>query len=66
VQITINGVTTDVDHQVTVADLVSRHAQVRSRIAVALNAEVVPRSQWETTHAAPGDSIELLTAAAGG
>jgi len=41
VQITINGVATDVDHHITVAALVSGRATERSRVAVAVNAEVV-------------------------
>lgn len=65
-QITINGVTTDVDRHITVAALVSGRASERSPVAVAVNAEVVPRSQWEAKRIEPGDSIELLTATAGG
>ena len=65
-QITINGVATDVDHHITVATLVSGRATERSRVAVAVNAQVVPRSQWEATPIEPGDSIELLAATAGG
>ena len=65
-QITINGVATDVEHQITVAALVSGRAQERSRVAVAVNAQVVPRSQWEMAQLEAGDSVELLTATAGG
>ncbi len=65
-RITINGVATDVEDETTVADLVSGRAEGRSRVAVAVNAEVVPRSQWEATSLGPEDSIELLAATAGG
>ena len=65
-RITINGVATDVEDETTVADLVSGRADGRSRVAVAVNAEVVPRSQWEATPLGPEDSIELLAATAGG
>ena len=65
-QITINGVTTDVDHQTTVAALVRDRAEERGRVAVAVNAEVVPRSQWDMAQLEHGDSVELLTATAGG
>lgn len=65
-QITINGVATDVDHHITVAALASGCAEERSRVAVAVNAEVVPRSQWDMAQLEPGDSVELLTATAGG
>ena len=35
-------------------------------VAVARNAEVVPRSQWHGTALADGDDIELVTAVQGG
>ena len=38
----------------------------RLGVAVARNAEVVPRSQWHGTALADGDDIELVTAVQGG
>jgi sulfur carrier protein len=35
-------------------------------VAVARNAEVVPRSQWYGTALADGDDVELVTAVQGG
>ncbi|WP_426225507.1 sulfur carrier protein ThiS [Pseudarthrobacter sp. DSP2-3-2b1] len=35
-------------------------------VAVARNAEVVPRSQWFVTALAEGDDVELVTAVQGG
>jgi len=35
-------------------------------VAVARNAEVVPRSQWHGTVLADGDDVELVTAVQGG
>lgn len=35
-------------------------------VAVARNAEVVPRSQWYATALAEGDDVELVTAVQGG
>ncbi len=37
-----------------------------SGIAVAVNGEVVRRSEWETTVLANGDQVEVLTAVQGG
>lgn len=65
-QITINGVTADVAECITVATLVRDRIEGRHRVAVAVNAGVVPRSQWDVTRLGPGDSIELLAATAGG
>ena len=35
-------------------------------VAVAHNAQVVPRSQWSATALAEGDDVELVTAVQGG
>ena len=35
-------------------------------VAVARNAEVVPRSRWHATALAEGDDVELVTAVQGG
>lgn len=35
-------------------------------VAVAQNAQVVPRSQWSVTALADGDDVELVTAVQGG
>ena len=38
----------------------------RLGVAVAHNAQVVPRSQWSATALADGDDVELVTAVQGG
>lgn len=66
-RITVNGVATEVPSALTVAELVAQRVpEDARRIAVAVNAGVVPRSAWSTTELADGDSAELLTAVAGG
>ena len=65
-QVTVNGEAADVDQPTSVAALVADRAGGSARVAVALNGEVVPRSRWQTTDLAAGDSIEVLTATAGG
>jgi sulfur carrier protein len=35
-------------------------------VAVAVDREVIPRSEWPTTPVRPGAPIEIVTAAAGG
>jgi sulfur carrier protein len=49
-----------------VADLVAQWCASPRGIAVARNGDVIPKSSWETTPLAPGDRIEIVTAAAGG
>ncbi|UOY02472.1 sulfur carrier protein ThiS [Blastococcus sp. PRF04-17] len=65
VQVTVNGRAAGVEEVATVAALVASRGQ-QQRVAVALNGEVVPRSRWETTGLAPGDSVEVLAPTAGG
>lgn len=50
----------------TIADVVAAVAEGPKGIAVACNAEVVPRSTWSATVLCAGDHIEVLTAAQGG
>jgi sulfur carrier protein len=46
--------------------LVADHAESPKGIAVAVNGEVVPRSQWSSRTVDAGDRIEILGAAQGG
>ncbi|WP_241982067.1 sulfur carrier protein ThiS [Cryobacterium ruanii] len=78
VRITVNGQERKVLPGITVTDLVAEitdrsiaqdgHAPDGQRlgVAVACNAEVVPRSQWWCTGLTAGDEIEILTAVQGG
>jgi sulfur carrier protein len=66
VHVTVNGATTDVDPDLTVAALIAARGEAPRRVAVALNGEVVPRSRWESTGLTDGDSVEVLAPTAGG
>jgi sulfur carrier protein len=66
VQVTVNGVPTDVPDTTTVATLVAERSAGHSRVAVAVNGGVVPRSSWETSTLGPGDAVEVLAPTAGG
>lgn len=65
-QVTVNGVPTDVPDTATVATLVAERRAGHQRVAVAVNGGVVPRSRWETSALAPGDAVEVLAPTAGG
>ena len=62
----VNGEPLDVDEQDSVEAVVTTLACGRSGVAVAVNGEVVPRSQWGDRRLAAGDHVEVLTAAQGG
>ncbi len=66
--ILVNGSATEVGAGTTVADLLGRldvPAEARG-VAVAVDAEVVPRGAWATTPLADGAQVEVLTAIQGG
>ena len=66
--ILLNGEMTDVADGTTVEDLLGRldvPPQARG-VAVAVDAEVVPRGQWNAHVVADGARVEVLTAIQGG
>ncbi len=50
----------------TVEQLVQHLGIARQGVAIAVNADVVPRSLWSEQVMNSGDRVELVTAAAGG
>jgi len=61
----LNGVDID-DGAETLVDVLDRHVPIRHGIAVAVNGEVIPRSEWAQCQLQKSDVIEVVTAAAGG
>lgn len=66
IQVVINGESSAIPEGTSVAELVAAMVESPRGVAVAINAQVVPRSAWRVTTVGPGDRIELLTAAQGG
>lgn len=66
VEVTVNGEPRRVPEEATVAWLVDEMGTGRRGVAVAVDAEVVLRSSWETTRLRPGAKIEVLRAVQGG
>ena len=64
--VVVNGEAVEIDHGTCVDALVDARVESPKGIAVAVNAEVVPRSTWSSHLLADGDRVELLTAAQGG
>ncbi len=62
----VNGEVTELPEGTTVVELVRSVCGEIRGVAVALDAEVVPRSAWTTMVVPGGASIEILAAAAGG
>jgi sulfur carrier protein len=65
----VNGTPRDLPERITVAGLVreaGRSDRPSRGVAVAVDAEVVPRSRWESTELTEGQRVELLGAIQGG
>ena len=65
-EVTVNGEARRVPKDATVAWLVDEMGAGRRGVAVAIDAEVVLRSGWETTRLYSGAKIEVLRAVQGG
>ena len=67
-RLTVNGKPFEGDGLTTVDDLVRRFAAERRRrgTAVAVNGEVVPKSEWRNAALAEDDRVEILHAVGGG
>ena len=66
VKLTINGEERDVQASNTLTELVEELEIKAPNIAVALNHQVVPKSQYPTTSIQEGDVIEIVHAVGGG
>jgi sulfur carrier protein len=64
--IVVNGVAREWAAGLSLADVVASLVDEAKGIAVAVDREVVPRSEWATTLLEPDARVEVVTAAAGG
>ena len=66
-RIELNGREVEVEARATVADAVAASgASVRRGVAVAVEGEVVPRSEWDATPLREGQQVDVLQAVQGG
>lgn len=62
----INGESRSFPEGLTVAGLVAQLGMKTDRVAVELNLEIVPRSDWEATQLKDGDKLEIVHFVGGG
>ncbi|MEI6701761.1 MAG: sulfur carrier protein ThiS [Actinomycetota bacterium] len=66
ITVTVNGSSTDLATVTTIEQLLVLLKLPERGVAIAVNREVVARSTWSSRILAGGDSIEVVSAAAGG
>jgi thiamine biosynthesis protein ThiS len=62
----INGEQREFPDSLTVAALVAQLGMKPDRVAVELNMEIVPRTQWDATALKDGDKLEVVHFVGGG
>jgi sulfur carrier protein len=65
-QIHVNGKAVDLADNSTILSLLEQLEMTNGRLAVELNAEIVPRSQHANTKLKHGDAVEIVHAIGGG
>ncbi|MGB5623010.1 MAG: sulfur carrier protein ThiS [Gammaproteobacteria bacterium] len=65
-QIIVNGETRQVAEQISAAELVESLGLGQRRLALEVNGEIVPRSQYASHGLAAGDRVEIVHAVGGG
>jgi sulfur carrier protein len=65
-QIFVNGAATEVADAIAMSALIQALGLAGQRIAVEVNADLVPRSRFETQLLAEGDRVEIIHAVGGG
>lgn len=65
-QLQVNGEPRECPEGLTLADLIAQLGMKQDRVAVELNLEIVPRSNWGTTQLKQGDKLEVVHFVGGG
>ncbi|NBC49843.1 MAG: sulfur carrier protein ThiS [Gammaproteobacteria bacterium] len=65
-QIIVNGTPTDVPERLSMSGLIEQLGLSDRRLAVEVNRELVPRSQFPEHELRTGDSVEIIHAVGGG
>ena len=65
-KIVFNGCDRDVESGSTLADLVAAAGLAERRVAIEINREIVPRSDYAARTLASGDRVEVVHAIGGG
>jgi len=65
-EILLNGATQQVENNCNIRDLIEKMGLTQKRLAVEVNLEIIPRSQFDHYCLSPGDKVEIVQAIGGG
>lgn len=65
-KITINGKSHNADAQLSVTELLTELEHDLAGVAIAVNQNIIPQTEWLTTLLEEGDEVALFRAIAGG
>ncbi|HBG95670.1 MAG TPA: thiamine biosynthesis protein ThiS [Chromatiaceae bacterium] len=65
-QITVNGTVTKIPENLSMTELLEQLDLLGKRLAVEVNAELVPRSRFDEHRLAVDDQVEIIHAVGGG
>lgn len=65
-KVTVNGQSRELDTAATVGALVDAEVADRRGVAIAVDGEVLPRAEWDTTTLTDGARVEIVGAVQGG
>jgi len=64
--IQVNGETREATPGSTVTSLLAQLGLPAGRVAVEYNLKILPKAQWDSTHVASGDRLEIVQLVGGG
>ena len=65
-KISINGVVSQIDEPVTLAEIASGHKEDDSPFALALNGDFIPKEHYQQIYIKDGDKLDIVSPVGGG
>jgi thiamine biosynthesis protein ThiS len=65
-EILLNGAVQQVENNCNIKNLIEKMELTQKRLAVEVNLEIIPRSQFDHYCLSPGDRVEIVQAIGGG
>jgi sulfur carrier protein len=66
-EVIVNGELKQVNHQITIVQLLQfLDLEIRNGIAIAVNEQIVPKSNWSSQELSTQDQVIIIQATAGG